>query len=90
MLGASESYIVNIDVKETEEYLEADLTVSKYDGSSLTLLNTFTNMEAIDMWNKLVGKKDVPMAVFANNHGINIERGNTYEQQNASIETRSR
>lgn len=53
----SESYIVNIDVTESKEYIEATLTVAKYDGSTLTILNTFNGMDAINMWNELVGSK---------------------------------
>lgn len=91
MLTASESYNVSIDVMETSEYLEAALTVAKYDGRTLTIVNTFHGMDAINMWNQLVGNNDagekgVSAAVIADNHGIKFERGNTNEQ-NASNET---
>lgn len=91
---ASESYMVNIDVSETSEYLEVALTVAKYDGRTLTIVNTFNGIEAIDMWNQLVDdqkkvKKEPGITAFADNHGIKFERGNTNEQ-NASIETQCR
>ena len=54
-LKISESYIVGVDMSENKDL--SVLTVSRLDGTKMTVVNTFMGAEAEEMYEHLTGQK---------------------------------
>lgn len=70
MLKVSESYILGVDISENDELA---ITISKFTGTRLEQIRTFTGKEAEDIYNKAIA---TPY-----NKAIN------YENTNEEVET---
>lgn len=55
MLKISESYIVGVDISDSED--ASVFSVSKFDGTKLTIVKTFVGKDAEEMYERLTGQK---------------------------------